>query len=779
MSLKLSSLKFQVSGFKSFKFQVSLFRYKNLIGNTFYFRSIVYILFITYNLLPNTLYSQEKAFSSQTKRPRIGLVLSGGGAKGFAHIGVLKVLEKAGIKIDYITGTSMGAVIGGLYATGYNAAQIDSIFINTNFTELVNDYIPRTSKNFYEKRNDEMYAVSLPFNNFKVGVPLAISKGMYNYNSLNQLFQTVREVDDFSKLPIPFTCYATNIETGKEVILNSGYLPQAVWASSAFPTLFSPVEIDGKMLVDGGISNNYPVESVREMGADIVIGVDVQDDLKNKNELREATRILVQITNLQMIENMKGKSKLTDIYIKPEVSQYGIIEFDKGSEIVKIGEKKATEFFDELSKYSSGLKPEDYKPLKNISEFINLNNIQVNDLKNYTRTYIIGKLGFNINEKISYTDLRSGINKINATQNFESIGYKLVKINENKTDLILDLKENEIKNFVKFGLHFDNLYKSAILANLTRKKTLFKNDVALLDVILGDNFRYNFEYYLDNGFYTSFGVKSKFNSFTKNITTDFNKGKTLNQLGISSLNINNNDLINQIYVQTVFKQKFQIQFGAEYRHINLRSETLLNNSQIFENSDYYSAFANLKFDSLDDKYFPKKGLYFSGEFQAYVNNNDFENKLNPMSIVRGELIFAKSFYKKTTIKLQSEVGFNIGNREFTFLNFVMGGYGFAQTVNFKQLYGYDFLSIGSNSFLKNTATIDYEFFKKNHLNFAANFANIGDNLFRSTNQIEIPKYSGYAIGYGIQTVVGPIEIKYSWSPETNKGYVWFNLGFSF
>ena len=774
MSFQFSFFSFQGLKVSVFKFQVSVLVYMNLIRNAFCLLPTAYCLLMTYFLIPTTLYSQE-----QILHKKIGLVLSGGGAKGFAHIGVLKVLEKAGVKIDYITGTSMGAVVGGLYATGYNATQIDSIFRNTNFTELVNDYIPRTSKNFYEKRNDEMYSVSLPFNNFKVGVPIAISKGMYNYNSFNQLFQTVRNVDDFSQLPIPFACFATNIETGKEVLLDKGYLPQALWGSSAFPTLFSPVEIDGKMCVDGGISNNYPVEHVRKMGAEIVIGVDVQDDLKNRNELKEATRILVQITNLQMIENMKGKSKLTDIYIKPEVTQFGVIEFDKGLEIMQIGEKKANEFFDEIKKYSSNLKPEDYKPLKSISEFINLNDVQVNDLNNYTRAYVIGKLGFNANEKISYDELKSGINKINATQNFASIGYKLVNVNQNKTDLILELKENEIKNFVKFGLHFDNLYKSSVLANITRKKTIFKNDVALLDAILGDNFRYNFEYYLDNGFYTSFGVKSKFNSFTKNITSDFNKGKTLYQLGISSININYNDLINQIYVQTVFKQKFQMQFGTEYRHINLRSETLVNNSQIFENSDYYSAFANLKFDLLDDKYFPKKGLYFSGEFQAYINNNDFENKLNPMSIVRSEFIFAKSFYKKATLKLQSEVGFNIGNREFTFLNFILGGYGFAQTTNFRQLYGYDFLSVGSNSFLKNTATLDYEFYKKNHFNFAANFANIGDNLFRSTNTINIPKYSGYAIGYGLETIVGPIELKYSWSPDTNNGFLWFNLGFAF
>jgi NTE family protein len=180
----------------------------------------------------------QETFSQVQKRPKIGLVLSGGGAKGFAHIGVLKVIEDAGIKIDYIGGTSMGAVIGGLYAIGYNANQIDSIFQSTNFDELINDFIPRSSKNFYEKRNDELYALVLPFNNFRIGIPEALSKGMYNFNLLSRITRNVRHVRDFNQFQTPFLCIATNIETGKQVLLNKGNLAQAMLASAAFPPFF-------------------------------------------------------------------------------------------------------------------------------------------------------------------------------------------------------------------------------------------------------------------------------------------------------------------------------------------------------------------------------------------------------------------------------------------------------------------------------------------------------------------------------------------------------------
>ena len=361
----------------------------------------------------------------------------------------------------------MGAVVGGLYASGYNATQIDSIFRKINFDELLQDYNPRTSKSFYEKRNDEMYAISLPFNKWSLGIPVALSKGLYNYNVLNQLTNKVRHVRDFSKLPIPFLCIATDIETGEEVILDKGYLPQAMLASSAFPTLFSPVEIDGRLLIDGGVTNNYPVDQVRKMGADIIIGVDVQDDLKDRNSLKDATRILVQISNLQMIESMKEKINKTDIYIKPDISGYNVISFDDGRDIIRKGEEASFVVYEKLKVLGN---TETYKlqSLKNENDSIQINRISFSNLKNFTRAYVIGKLGFKQPSKISYRDLKNGLNKLNATQNFSSISYNLNEL-DNGDDLHLTLTESKNKTFLKFGLHYDDLYKSAILVNLTQK----------------------------------------------------------------------------------------------------------------------------------------------------------------------------------------------------------------------------------------------------------------------------------------------------------------------
>ncbi|MGI9571625.1 MAG: patatin-like phospholipase family protein, partial [Desulfobulbia bacterium] len=196
---------------------------------------------------------------------KVGLVLSGGGAKGMAHIGALKVIEEAGLTIDYIGGTSMGAIVGSLYASGYSANELDSIFKQADFSELIQDNLPRGAKTFYEKEDSERYALTLPFNKFKISFPKAISGGQRIYNELVRLLYHVKDVNNFNNLPIPFFCIATNMETGAEVLLNKGYLPEAVMASGTFPSLFEPAEVDGQILIDGGVLNNYPIMEVKQL----------------------------------------------------------------------------------------------------------------------------------------------------------------------------------------------------------------------------------------------------------------------------------------------------------------------------------------------------------------------------------------------------------------------------------------------------------------------------------------------------------------------------------
>ena len=293
----------------------------------------------------------QLSFGQETVRPKVGLVLSGGGAKGLAHIGVLKTLDSLNIKVDYIAGTSMGAVVGGLYASGYSAKQLDSIFSKLDVNALLQDYTPRESKSFYEKRNDEIYALTLPFSNFKLGLPSGLSKGLYNFNLISRLTKHVSHIREFNQLPIPFLCIATDLETGNQVVLEKGILAEAIIASGALPTLYNPIEINGRLLIDGGVVNNYPVEELTSRGITVIIGVDVQEGLKNRTQLNDVTAVLSQINNFSMIEKMEEKKRLTTIYINPEVKGYSVVSFEKGIEIIQKGNDKANEYSNKIKAF--------------------------------------------------------------------------------------------------------------------------------------------------------------------------------------------------------------------------------------------------------------------------------------------------------------------------------------------------------------------------------------------------------------------------------------------
>lgn len=729
-------------------------------------------------LLLLCLFAVGTAMAQEKKKgkPKIGVVLSGGGAKGLAHIGVLKVLEEAGVEISYIGGTSMGAIVGGLYASGYSATELDSIFNALDPDALLRDYTPRGTKNFFEKRNDEIYALTLPFKNFRIGFPTAFSKGLYNYTTVNRLTDHVRYIRDFDKLPIPFVCIATDIETGQEVVLRKGVLPDAILASGAFPSLYSPVEIDGRLLIDGGVTNNYPVDEVRAMGADIIIGVDVQDPLKTRDQIKGATGVLIQINNYQMIQKMQAKREATDIYIKPDISGFSVISFGDGSDIIKKGEESARKIIDTLRALGLGhpVERERLTPKDSVC----VDQVRITGLKEFTRSYVIGKLNFKPGTTVSYDRLNEGINSLNATQNFTSISYSFEQT-ESGEALRLKLVENPIDRYIKFGLHYDGLYKSAILVNYTQKNLLHHNDVISADAILGDNFRYNFDYYIDNGFYLSFGLRSYFSSFNRNLSNDYASGSFSELLGVESVNIDFSDFTNQVYVQTIFNRQFLLGGGIEYKHLKIKSETIAGIEPTFDDSDYLSAFGYVKLDTYDNSYFPSEGWLLSGEAKSYVLSSNYTGDFNRFTIIKGEIGTAKKLGCGLTLKLQAETGFALGEETVTSFDFFLGGYGFYPSHTFRHFFGYDFLNISGNSYLKGSATLDYEFIKKNHLNFTANYANVGHNLYEEGEMFSIPQFSGYALGYGMETIIGPLEIKHSWSPETDKHFTWISVGFWF
>ena len=725
---------------------------------------------------------------------KIGLVLSGGGAKGMAHIGALKVIEEAGIQIDYIGGTSMGAIVGGLYASGYTAIELDSLFRKTKFQEIIQDNFPRGSKSFYEKADSERYALTLPFNDFKIAFPKGISSGQNIYDELVRLMYHVRDIKDFNKLPIPFFCMATDVENGTEVLLKSGYLPEAVLASGAFPSLFEPAEVDGMILIDGGVLNNYPVEEVRDMGAEIIIGVDVQHGLRDREELISASDILLQINNYRTVGAMREKEGLTDVYIKPDMDDFTVIDFDRIDSIISLGEFAAREKWTELE----NLKPKSGTQPKGIIKDQPPDSLLITDLilagnENYSRGYVKGKLRFDLDQKISYSKLKQGVGNLAATGNFNSVRYKLFS-NNTGDELEVVLRESPDKTLLRLGLHYDDLYKTAALINITKKNLLVQDDVASFDFILGDNIRYNFEYYVDKGSYWSYGISSRLNEFKRDVDVDVIRSNFTIQAGnaLNEINLDVVDVTNQIYLQTAVREEFALRLGIEHKYLEYSTKTLSeiddpsvpvepgsSDRTFFEKSHYFSTYGGLVLDTYDDKYFPTKGIYFNGDFHLYLLSSDFNDNFKEFSIAKARMGGAFPIVENLFFNIETEGGFKLGKSNVTTFDFVLGGFGNDLINNFIPFLGYDFLSLPGNSFVKAYARLDFEFAPKNHFTFAANIANVDDDIFRTGEWFTGPDFTGYAVSYGWESFIGPVQVVYSWNPEFNQSNFYFSIGFWF
>lgn len=742
------------------------------------------ILLIAFIFSVSLVFAQRAV---EKKDIKVGLVLSGGGAKGLAHVAAIKVLEEAGVRVDYIGGTSMGAIIGSLYASGYNGNQLDSIIKTINFYKLLTNDLPRKSKPFYEKESGEKYALTLPIKNKKVGIPAALSEGQNVLNLLTRLTQHVNNISDFSKLPIPFLCIATNLETGKQEILNSGFLPEAVKASGSFPTLLAPIEIDGKLMTDGGIVNNFPVEEVKAMGADIIIGIDLQGGLETKDKLGSAIRILDQIVGFQMYQNSDMKYQNVDLLIQPSMSNFNVVSFDKIDEIMLEGEIASRDKMIQLKEIAS-------RQIKKRTQKINttqilkfhIKKIEIEGNNHYSRAYILGKLNIKKRDTTSYKQLIESVNNLSATGNFENVQFRIV---DNKEGSIVKfkVKEHKVSNFLKLGVHYDDFYKTGILLNTTLKHVLFRNDIISADFILGDHIRYNFNYFIDNGFYWSFGIKSRFNSFNANLKFD--------NANVNKINVVYEDITNQLYFQTVFNRKFAVGMGIEHKGIKAYTETITSletniatsdkKRGYFEKSDYFNVIAYLKIDTYDKKYFQKKGFYLDIDYRWYLASSDYKNDFlleyidfTPFSQLKGKIGIAYTFFSKLTTHFISESGITIGENSNRVLDYNLGGYGENYINNFIPFNGYDFAELTENSFLKSTLTLRYEFLPKNYFSITANYTRIEKDLFNEGRIFDDTK-SGYMVGYGLDTFLGPVEINYTWSPDHKENYWYFNVGFWF
>ena len=542
------------------------------------------------HILILTIFQFTAVAQNNIQRPRLGLVLSGGGALGIAHVGVLKVIEEAGLRPDYITGTSMGSIIGGLYALGYNADSLHKICKSVNWDLIMLNTIPQNRIIYHEKKHFNNSIISLPVLSKKIKLPSGMISGQQIENYLSYYGWPAADINDFSKLPIPFACVATDLLTVKNIVLRKGYLPDAMRASSAIPSVFSPIRIDTTLLSDGGSIRNFPAIEVKEMGADIVIGSYTAFRPATEEELQNITGIVKQIVTAKSIKDYEENKPFVNYLIVPDLKDISSLDFNATDSLVERGYRAALPFKEKFIKLADSLNR--LGPQQPLPEILNkqlytFDKIEITGNEIIPDRQILGVLDVKPGEETDKSKLSEGIDLLFGKAWFDKIKYKIEPRNDSLI-LIIDCIERP-KSILYGSVHYDNALRSGILMSLSVKNFPTKASVIDLDYYLASYYRIrnSFRQYINRnermGFSIDFNADNtlipKLNMGTetgdvvsRNFSTGLSVSKTLglNNMMSISLNYDNLYLIPK-YVSESFLKKIS------YDYMSLTYSYNLNN----------------------------------------------------------------------------------------------------------------------------------------------------------------------------------------------------------
>ncbi len=423
-------------------------------------------------------------------RPKVGLALSGGGAKGLAHIGVLKVMEEAGLRPDYISGVSMGSIVGGMYAMGYSPDSLASMFREYDWEAALSDRIDENRVIFLEKKHYFNSLISLPIARNKISIPSGLINGQLIESGMNYYFWPALTVTDFSQLPIPYLCVGTDIITAKKVVLTGGYLPDAIRASMAIPSVFTPVRIDTALLVDGGVVRNYAVSELHDMGADIVIGSYVSFRGIKEEDLESAYGILKQIGFLTSFADYEVQKGLTDILIEPKLPDVSTLSFNNPDSIISKGYRDALPYFEEFKRLADSLDaigPQaPVRLLTDVDSYI-FDRIEVIGNTTIGDDQIAGVLEIEPGQAVDRNMLAEGIELLYGKSWFEKVKYRVLPRNDS---LILQIDCIERPQAMLYGsLHYDPALGSGVVINMSARDLLTPRSVINFDSFLGQYYR--------------------------------------------------------------------------------------------------------------------------------------------------------------------------------------------------------------------------------------------------------------------------------------------------
>jgi NTE family protein len=728
--------------------------------------------------------------SAHAQRPKVGLVLSGGGAKGISHIGILQAADSAGLKIDYITGTSMGSIIGALYAVGYSGKQIEKISDKLDWDVLLSNKPNYRDVSIDEKDEYGKYSVEVGMKGMKPQLGTGLIESEELWLTLNKLFLPVYNVKDFSKFNIPFKCIATDLADGKAIVLSEGEIVTAVRASMAIPSVFTAIDYNSTKLVDGGIIRNFPVTDIKKMGADIVIGVNLFTGLPDISKLNNMLDVFYQITQYRDAEDLVKEKKLCNLIIEPPVGQYSAGSFDATADIMKIGKdmgKKYYPYFKHLADSLNELYPVEYNPEGRLpkAESIVIDEIRYQGIENTSKSLLAHKIDLKPGKSYTAEQINTGFQKAYSSRFYDNVFYELEPTSKGHANLICKVKESLLTQ-VKLGLSYHSYTGAAVVANVTMRNLLLDKSRTMFKVSVGEYFRTYIEHK------QAFGPKAD-----NYMNLSF---------GRDNLPLNTYDGAQKTSLYKVVHNKADLNFSKVYGTNwsttagisyagNTLSPDVADNLKIDGKIKNFYSYVRADATTINRLNFPTSGYEFSAEagivFDRKANIISYDSDGNATDIsdtINGQPPFYRLLVRfndyhpinqKLSWMYSLQAGTNLKSQGILIDNFFMGG---MEEILKQQVVfvGINEGQINSASFASVLAGMQYNIAGDLYLSGKANTAIYNfSNHDEVYNSKAVKFINGFSLGLGYNLGILPMEFSAMYSPEMGTVYSHIKIGFIF
>ncbi|VVM65237.1 Outer membrane protein assembly factor BamA [Pseudomonas fluorescens] len=710
--------------------------------------------------------------AAENTRPKVGLVLSGGAARGLAHIGVLKALEEQGVRVDAIAGTSMGAVIGGLYASGYSVEELEKLATTLDWQQALSDAPPRKDVPFRRKQDDRDFLVKqkLSFrDDGSLGLPLGVIQGQNLALLLESKLAHTADTRDFDKLPIPFRAVATDIASGEKVVFRRGHLPQVIRASMSIPAVFAPVEMDGRLLVDGGMVDNIPLDVAREMGVDLAIVVDIGTPLRDRKQLNTVVDVLNQSITLMTRRNSEeqlANLHRDDILIQPPLAAFGVTDFGRTAEMIEAG-YRATRALDARlatlrqaegdSQLAIARSPRQRTPV--ITAIKVENDSKVSD--DVIRYYVRQPIG----EPLELERLQTDMGTLYGLDYFDGVQYRVVHKGDDNTLVIKASGKRGGTDYLRLGLNLSDDMRGDSAFNLGASYRI--NGINRLGGEWLTRAQIGDQQELYSEFYQPLDIGSRY--------------FVAPYLDLGSQNIEatlENDPIAEYRLQ---RYGFGINLG---RQIGTYGEVRAGVGKAWGNADvrigdqdlpsvsFNEGFYELKysFDTLDNVYFPHSGEDIGLTLRNYDKSLDSDSNYRQWELNVDKALSSGA----DTLVLGGRYGRTLNDADVVTSSFVLGGA--------RQLSGFRQDSVSG----QNISLMRMVYYRRLTpraylpLDFPLY---IGGSLERgrawnNDNDFDSGYINAASIFLGLETPLGPLNLSYGANSEQQKA-VYLNLGHTF